>query len=81
MSEWVKCSKELPEVEIAQKARVLVTDGRVVVPARFFIHSYNADTDDVEYRWESAEDGIVISERSITYWRYYPDPPRLPCRN
>jgi hypothetical protein len=77
VSEWISVSERLPEVAVGGIVRVLVSDGRYVIPAEFYLKSIDWWNEKRTYAWRASS--TMSSEwqlwDSITHWQPFPAPP------
>lgn len=77
MRDWISVNKRLPDVSIGGVVKVLISDGRCVEPAEFYLKSIDGITEDRTYAWRAPLS--TCSEHllweTITHWRPYPAPP------
>jgi hypothetical protein len=77
-SRWVSVDDRLPEVKVGGMERVLVTDGRDVLTAEFYIKEQNLLERETTYEWCTHEPNVSCSMMAecIRFWMPYPSPPK-----
>lgn len=77
MSEWISVRERLPQVEIGGLSVVLITDGRTVTIAVYFLKHIDGWTQNRTYAWRAplTQASEELLWETITHWMPLPNPP------
>ena len=73
--EWIPVSERLPDVDICKSWYGLVSDGRCVMTAVYWLKRWNSLTGEKEFVWSENQSVTNDLTRYITHWRPLPAPP------
>lgn len=77
MTEWIKIEDRLPSIGLGAGIRVLISDGRCVLAAEFYVKSIDGFTGERTHEWRSPDTAASADMlwSAITHWAVWPEPP------